>query len=227
MMGRVKDISLVFAAILLTWLVIKRLLGIYGIIVPLLYMFFDVNWSLRVTWIVLKKIIFDRKPNHYFLDRCDTNFVVLPSDVDLNLHMNNARYLRECDFGRINFWITSGMMNVMRKNKCCVTIAASSVRYRRSLELFQKVVLTTRVLAWDETAFYLEQRFSDFGGFVYAVVITKNTLVQGSKAERRNSPSELVQLLTGWNVQSPTIPQDLHLWIQFNQTSSTMLKNAL
>ena len=90
-MGRVKNILLVFGAIILTVLLLKRILGIYGIIVPLLYMFFDVNWSLRVTWIVLRKIILGRKASRGFLDSSVTSFVVLPPDVDLNLHMNNAR----------------------------------------------------------------------------------------------------------------------------------------
>ena len=137
------------------------------------------------------------------------------------------RYLRECDFGRINFWITSGMMHVLRKSNCGVTIAASTVRYRRSLELFQKVTLKTRVLAWDESAFYLEQRFTTEDGFVYAIVLTKNKVIQANKKERFVSPGELVQLLTGWNVQSPTLPHDLHLWIQYNSASSAMMKNAL
>ena len=119
------------------------------------------------------------------------------------------------------------MMHVMRKNNCGVTIAASTVRYRRSLELFQKVILRTRVLAWDENAFYLEQRFTTEDGFVYAIVLTKNTVIQANKKERFVSPGELVQLLSGWSMQSPTLPHDLHLWIQYNSASSAMMKNAL
>ena len=119
------------------------------------------------------------------------------------------------------------MMNVMRKNNCGVTIAASCVRYRRSLELFQKVILKTRVLAWDETAFYLEQRFADVDGFVYAIALTKNKVIQANKKERVVSPAELVHLLSGWRMQSPTLSHDLHLWIQYNSTSSAMMKNAL
>lgn len=119
------------------------------------------------------------------------------------------------------------MMHVMRKSNCGVTIAASTVRYRRSLELFQKVFLRTRVLAWDEKAFYLEQRFITEDGFVYAVVLTKNTVIQANKKERFVSPGELVQLLSGWNMQSPTLSHDLHLWIQYNSASSAMMKNAL
>ena len=113
------------------------------------------------------------------------------------------------------------------ENNCSVKTAASSVDYRRSLELFQQVILTTRVLAWDETAFYLEQRFSDLQGFLYAVVVTKNTVIQATETERLVSPADLVQSLSGWNVPSPAISQDLHYWIQNNRTSSVMLKNAL
>ena len=90
-MGRSKNLFLVFVAILLTAVLLRRFLGAYAIIVPLLYMFFDVNWSLRVTWIVLKKLISGRKANHDFLEVSETSFIVLPSDMDLNLHMNNAR----------------------------------------------------------------------------------------------------------------------------------------
>ena len=90
-MGRVKNLILVFLAIIVTAVLLRRLLGVYAFIVPLLYMFYDVNWSLRVTWIVLRRIIFSRTSSPDFLEVFETTFIVLPSDIDLNLHMNNAR----------------------------------------------------------------------------------------------------------------------------------------
>ena len=90
-MGHSKNLILVFVAIVLTAVLLRRLLGVYGLVVPVLYMFFDVNWSLRVTWIVLKKVVFSRGSNYNFLDVSESTFIVLPSDMDLNLHMNNAR----------------------------------------------------------------------------------------------------------------------------------------
>ena len=91
-MGQIKNLLLVFIAIILTALLLRRFLGIYAIIVPLLYMFFDVNWSLRVAWMIVKKGWLYRKTiNSNFLDVSDTTFIVLPSDMDLNMHMNNAR----------------------------------------------------------------------------------------------------------------------------------------
>jgi len=91
-MGQIKNLLLVFIAIILTALLLRRFLGIYAIIVPLLYMFFDVNWSLRVAWMIVKKGLLYRKTiNSNFLDVFDTTFIVLPADMDLNMHMNNAR----------------------------------------------------------------------------------------------------------------------------------------
>lgn len=101
-MGRAKNLILVFVAIVLTAVLLRRLLGVYGLVVPLLYMFFDVNWSLRVTWIVLKKVIFSRGSNHNFLDVSESIFIVLPSDMDLNLHMNNARWVLAIKVGWFN-----------------------------------------------------------------------------------------------------------------------------
>jgi hypothetical protein len=40
-----------------------------------------------------------------------------PNDLDLNWHMNNSRYLRECDFGRISILFETGLWNALLKRK--------------------------------------------------------------------------------------------------------------
>lgn len=90
-MERVKNLFLFLVAILLTVLLLRGLLGAFAILVPILYMFIDVNGNLRFIWIILKKLTFGRKTTHNFLEVSETTFIVLPSDLDLNLHMNNAR----------------------------------------------------------------------------------------------------------------------------------------
>ena len=90
-MRRVKNLLLLIVVILLAAVLLRRLLGVYAISIPLLYMFFDLNGILRVTWMILKELIFSRRATRNFLDVSETSFIVLPSDMDLNLHMNNAR----------------------------------------------------------------------------------------------------------------------------------------
>jgi len=34
--------------------------------------------------------------------------IVLPTDIDHLLHMNNARYSRHFDYGRADFWVRNG-----------------------------------------------------------------------------------------------------------------------
>ena len=137
-----------------------------------------------------------------------------------------GRYLRECDFARIQLWINSGMVQVLRGNDCSITVSALTARYRKSLQLFQKVVLQTKVLGWDENAFYLEQRFLREDGFICAIVVTKNHVIQGKNNARSFSPGELVKMLGGWNVQSPALPQEVQYWIQYDQTSSLVMRNG-
>lgn len=135
-----------------------------------------------------------------------------------------CRYLRECEFGRIDFWISNGMFEVMEKNNTAVTVTATCARYRRSLHLYQKIVLQTRVLAWDEDAFYLEQRFVGKNGFVHALVLSKNKTVSRDISGRLFTPEELVSLLYGECKESPRKSEDLELWIKYNSVSCERLK---
>ena len=51
------------------------------------------------------------------------------------LHMNNARYLRECDLGRFKLWMQSGIWEGVKALGANVTLGCSTVRYRKSLLL--------------------------------------------------------------------------------------------
>ncbi|XP_070332987.1 protein THEM6 isoform X2 [Odocoileus virginianus] len=62
---------------------------------------------------------------------------VLPSDLDLLLHMNNARYLREADVARAAHLTRCGVLEALRALGARAVLAASCARYRRSLRLFE------------------------------------------------------------------------------------------
>lgn len=135
---------------------------------------------------------------------------VMPTDLDWLLHMNNSKYLRDLDFGRVDFWGGNGAYEKIRQFKWYFVLGAMSIRYRRELNLFQVLcsrsavlfcfilflflsclrfnsissvtflqpyTISTRLLCWDDTSFYLEQRFVGKRGFVHAIAIAKQTLV--------------------------------------------------
>ena len=70
----------------------------------------------------------------------------LTTDLDCQLHMNNSRYLRHCDFGRMKLWMLSGVWDAVRKLSGHVTMGASTIRYRKSLQLGQRYTVKTKVM---------------------------------------------------------------------------------
>ncbi|XP_070798062.1 protein THEM6-like [Pituophis catenifer annectens] len=146
---------------------------------------------------------------------------VVPADLDSLGHMNNARYAREADFGRYAYMFHCGLMQTVWNRKSNTMMTASSWRFRRSLKLWEHFAIRTRLLGWDDHAFYLEQQFiSCKDGFVCAVVLVRHH-VSGM------SPSEVLQILYGRQVESPEIPEDVHFWLKSNQINRERLKNEV
>lgn len=68
------------------------------------------------------------------------------NDIDTLLyHMNNARYLRELDFARADFYERTGLYNNIKAAGGAVVQAAATIRYRRFLKPFTKFTITSKV----------------------------------------------------------------------------------
>lgn len=114
---------------------------------------------------------------------------VLPHDLDYMGHMNNSRYLRECDFARFHHYMRNGLFMASHKLGAKMVVGASTIRYRRSLVFHEAFEIRTKVLGWDEKAFYLEQRFvSKRDGFVSAVMLCRQNVV-------RSSPERIIEFV--------------------------------
>jgi len=71
---------------------------------------------------------------------------VFTTDLDFQLHMNNARYLREADFARVKLWAENGIGKaVYRRRGASITNAGNSIRYRRSLQFLNRYKIVTKV----------------------------------------------------------------------------------
>lgn len=96
--------------------------------------------------------------------------IVWPIDLDINIHMNNARYLAVMDLGRIDWIIRTGVWRLMQRHKMAPIVGGSMVRYRRSLLPFQSFQLRTRLLGWDERWIYVEQVMESKGSIACIAV---------------------------------------------------------
>lgn len=92
---------------------------------------------------------------------------VLPNDLDVQRHINNGVYLSLMDLGRLDLLVRTGGWKRMRDFGCYPVIASETITFRKSLQLWQRYTLETRIAGYDEKAVYIEQRFV-VNGEIYA-----------------------------------------------------------
>ncbi|MFN7710331.1 MAG: acyl-CoA thioesterase [Holosporales bacterium] len=114
-------------------------------------------------------------------DESELVFHVLPTDLDLNMHMTNSRYLSLMDLGRIDLMFRTGVGRQALKRRWGVALGASTIRYRRSLTLGQRFVLKTRVVGWDEKWVIMEQKIEREGELI-AHALMKGVFVARGKS---------------------------------------------
>lgn len=144
--------------------------------------------------------------------------LVLPSDLDLQLHMNNAKYLREMDFGRIHHFVCTNFYRALRALGGNLVVGATTIRYRRSLQPLQWFSLTTRILCWDANAVYVEQRFvCRKDGFVCAIALLK-MVVKGTTIDH------VLERLCKGSSKSPAFPPEVQSWAETINRSKDNLR---
>jgi acyl-CoA thioesterase FadM len=122
-----------------------------------------VNLLLRTLLMMLTS---RRKSPLSFRDVGRISLRVLPTDLDLLGHVNNGIYLSLMDLGRMDMMIRSGKWEALNKLGWAPVAQNVTVSYRRSLKLWERYVIETKVIGFDDKAMYTEQRFVR-GGEVY------------------------------------------------------------
>jgi acyl-CoA thioesterase FadM len=119
----------------------------------------------------------------------------------------------------------NGVWAILTAVRGNLIVGAQTVRYRRELSFGEAYTLETRVLCWDDRAFYVEHRFctrtATGGKFVNAIVLVKNSVLGPLK------PAQLVEKLSGLSPserESPAMPEDVSAWIKSNDLSSKSLR---
>lgn len=132
---------------------------------------------------------------------------VLPTDIDTLGHVNNGMYLSLADIGRVDLMIRAGAWPVLTKLGWYPVVASATITYRRSLQLWQKFTLETRIIGVDAKATYAEQRFV-VGGEIYATAFVKARFLK--KSGGTVSVTELTDALQYEN--SGELPAWLERW---------------
>jgi acyl-CoA thioesterase FadM len=95
-------------------------------------------------------------------------------------HMNNARYFREVDLARIDFYIRSRLYDVVKSQNGQILLGACNVRFRKFIGLFARFKITTKICYWNEDSIFIEHKFIGRDGFVHATLLCQQRLVNCS-----------------------------------------------
>jgi len=107
---------------------------------------------------MLKEIVVHSKAVDLPIDGTHiSQHIIWPHDLDFWMELNNGRTLTLYDLGRIPLARRTGLINALRLKRWGMTVAGSSVRYRRRVTVFQKIEMRSRALGWDERFLYVEQ----------------------------------------------------------------------
>ena len=136
------------------------------------------------------------------LDEDRLTMRVLPNDIDINLHLNNARYLSQMDYARTHLLARTGLLEHIVRSRWQPLVGAVWITYRRSLPLFSAFKLTSRLVCWDERWLYMEQTFTGKDGLV-AVGWVKGALREPAGVV---APQRVIDL-THPGLVSPPLPE--------------------
>ena len=136
-----------------------------------------------------------------------------PQDIDQFIEMNNGRILTILDLGRTGLAQRVGLLRALAKNRWGLTVAGSSVMYRKRIRPFVKFRVVSKCVGWDERFMYLEQ--SLWIGTDCAVQALYRTAVTDRNGIVR--PERLMATM-GMQESSPTLPDWVQNWIVADKT---------
>lgn len=91
------------------------------------------------------------------------SFRVQPWDLDLFLHLNNAKYLNYMEATRWSLVFRAGFFFESFRKGWSLPIAKIEIRYLRPLQLWQKFEVSSQIVAYDAKWIYLHQCFTRNG----------------------------------------------------------------
>ena len=140
-------------------------------------------------------------------------FRVWPHDLDAFGHMNNGRYLQIMDVARAEWMVRTGVFGSMRNHGWSALLGGGVTRFRRSLKLWQRYEVRTRLLCWDHRWFYFEHNFVDAAGRSVAVGASRAAL--RSTEGWVDADAMVEQVAPG--ADSPPAPAYLNQWMSLDE----------
>lgn len=166
------------------------------------------NLWLRVVWLLTVSRWREPAP---FLSPVRMSLRCWPNDIDPLMHMNNGRYFTLLDLGRAELLIRAGVWRRLRRLGIAHVVASECMQFRRSLKLFERAELETRILGWEGKSLYFRQDFYRKGELAASAIVRTRWMRSDRSAV---APGELLSLAGITAAESPPLPDWVRAWDQ-------------
>ena len=153
---------------------------------------------------------------------CNSSFRVYPNDLDLNGHVNNGVYLTYADLGRLDLLLRAGYFGKILKHGWYPVVVAQTIRFYKSLKLFQRFTIETQVIGWDEKNVLIQQRFERNGQLLALAVVNARFL---SRKGGSVTTADLLAFLEITETSAP-LPAWVEEWRDAVEKADCQLGNA-
>ena len=149
-----------------------------------------------------------RQPPIGLTDLHVSHHMVWPWDLDGFLELNNGRALTLYDLGRLGMAFRTGLVDVLKRERWGLTMAGSSVRYRRRLHAFERFEMRSRAVCWDDKFTYIEQSMWKHNG-----ECASHVLYRAAVTDRNGivTPDRVLAAM-GQDTESPPMPEWIAAW---------------
>ena len=142
------------------------------------------------------------------LDEARLRFTVLPTDCDLNIHLNAGRFISFMDGSRVALMARMGLFSKVMKRGWRPVNGGMLIRFRRSLLPFERFDVRSRVIGWDEKWFYFEH-VVEREGQLCAIGHARGLF---REKDRTVLPAEFIGLIGLTGMTSPVLPEVVERW---------------
>ncbi|TWG99939.1 acyl-CoA thioesterase FadM [Mesorhizobium sp. J18] len=125
-------------------------------------------------WARLARMALTAKPRGPYRigDEGRLTFRCLPTDIDSNMHLNNARYMMLADVGRLDIFLRSGLLGLARRNGWGPMMGGLQSVYVREIRLWRRFDVISTIETWDGTQVLGRHRFVLENGETAAIILT-------------------------------------------------------
>lgn len=100
------------------------------------------------------------------------SFRCLPTDIDPNLHLNNARYLMLADLGRMDIFLRSGLLKLTRERNWAPMMGGVQAAFVREVPLWSRFDVVSTIETWSGSQVLGRHVFHLPGEKIGAVILT-------------------------------------------------------